>query len=340
MDAPRPPVEERVPFENGRILVPTDFSTCAEQAYDYALALAAEYGATVQLLHVVTVYGPEMYGAVEDAPDDALLRERIEEEGERQLSEWAERGEGRGVAVEKATRRRLSVPRAILEAVEASGSDLIVLGTHGRGRLGRFFLGSVAQRVLRRAPVPVLTVREPGEGESEARATPRAIERVLVPTDFSEPAARAVRVACLIADRHGAALDLLHVVKPIPFPASVSLGAGSFYDYLPDLSAAVEQELTRIAEDAGCSPDRAAQHVEEGRPARVIVEAATSFGTDLIVMASRGQSRLERLFLGSVTERVIRRAACPVLTVRAPKRAQREDRVDASEDAMRRSESP
>lgn len=347
METPRRASEKRLALEDGRILVPTDFSACADEAYDYALALAAAYGATVRLLHVMAVYEPELYGAVGDTPEAVRHRERLEEEARERLHVWARRPAKTGVDVETVTRRDLSVPRAILEEAASASAALIVLGTHGRGRLARYVLGGVARRVLQSAAVPVLTVREkPADAEAASpSAGGRAIRRVLVPTDFSESAGQALWVGCAMAARYDAAVDLLHVVEPIPFPASITLGARSLWDYVPDLRAAVEQELIKAAEAAGCPPGHLTRRLEEGRPARTIAEAAKTYGTDLIVLASHGRSGMERFFLGSVTERVARLARCPVLTVRTPQQAReeaqtREEQHAAAQDAAPHEQSP
>ncbi|MDZ7702634.1 MAG: universal stress protein [Halobacteriales archaeon] len=135
-----------------RILVPTDGSDGAEAAFEHALGLAVSTGAE---LHVVHAVDPTLV-PVEVSADGVF--EALRAAGEGLVSELRERGEAEGVAVETAV---LTGPayQAITEYAEEHDVDLLVMGTHGRTGLNRWLLGSVTERVVRTAPVPVLTVR-------------------------------------------------------------------------------------------------------------------------------------------------------------------------------------
>jgi nucleotide-binding universal stress UspA family protein len=142
-----------------RLLVPTDFSATSEVVLNYALEMAAANGATVHLLHVID---NAIFTAV--YPDAVFVElpgvlERITADAQARLDEAAKRCAAVNVA---ATTRIVIGPPAscITEQAASTGSDLIVMGTHGRGGVAHFVLGSVAERVLRTAPCPVLTVRE------------------------------------------------------------------------------------------------------------------------------------------------------------------------------------
>jgi nucleotide-binding universal stress UspA family protein len=194
--------------------------------------------------------------------------------------------------------------------------DLIVLGTHGRRGPGRLFLGSVAEEVVRRAPCPVVTVRE-----REGAAPAGRIERLLVPVDFSDPSREALRVARDLAVRLRGRLDLLHVVEQVVLPGFYIPGApGVFPQNLEALQGSAEAELRREAEALGEPRVPVSTRVLTAAPAYGIVEQAESLGSDLIVMATRGLAGVERLLLGSTAERVVRMAPCPVLTVGAARR--------------------
>lgn len=146
-----------------KILVPTDFSTCSDKALDYALLLRERFGATLELLHVWEV--PQGIG-VESMPfvamqggDRMSLMDYVRSEAEKSLADKVAELKKRGIDVQS---RLLPgyAPTAILEA--SAGSDLIVIGSHGRGAVMHFLLGSVAERVVRRSKVPVLIVRSEG----------------------------------------------------------------------------------------------------------------------------------------------------------------------------------
>lgn len=140
-----------------RILFPTDFSDTAGHALDYARDLAARYGASVHVLHVVRdpmsqAWAGEAAGVV--IPD---LLKSWRADAERRLRELSLDG--------IRTRRAVRVGHAFVEIIQYAKSneiDLIVMGTHGRGPVEHLLLGSVAEKVVRKAPCPVLTVREPG----------------------------------------------------------------------------------------------------------------------------------------------------------------------------------
>lgn len=142
-----------------RVLVPTDFSPCADQALEYALMLAERFSAIVTVLHVWEV--PQGIG-IESMPFVAMqgtvvtLMDFVRTEAEKSLAELVARLEQRGVKVES----RLVAGYAPMMIIEAqSDFDLIVMGTHGRGVVAHFLLGSVAERVVRKAKIPVLTLR-------------------------------------------------------------------------------------------------------------------------------------------------------------------------------------
>lgn len=193
-------------------------------------------------------------------------------------------------------------PAGVALAHAASGAyDLLALGTSGKNALQRFLLGSVAARVVRESPTPVLTVH--------ADASARPFGRVLVPFDFSPSAERALELARQLK---GARVSLLHVIEPGalggPFalpPARRAEGSG----------ALVERNRLWAAEARVRLAALGGGELVEGDAAACILERAGQH--DLIVMGTSGRRGLEGLLFGSVAQRVVRDAAVPVLTVRA-----------------------
>jgi len=140
------------------ILVPTDFSECSDAAVKYGLALANAFGATLHLLNVVQDPYTMPYGADGFVAPEHDLLDEWRAEAKRRLEAAAPSGfESRTVT---ATRVGSACPEIVRYAIDRH-IDLIVLGTHGRGAIGHALLGSVAERVVRTAPCPVLTVRHP-----------------------------------------------------------------------------------------------------------------------------------------------------------------------------------
>ncbi len=144
-----------------KILIPTDFSDCARRAEETATVLGRGLGAELILLHVsveTPLYNEGMRGLVE--PRKVYQAQR--EWAETTLAARASEIRATGVSAHGIVRSGVAV-EAILKLATEEGCDLIVIGTHGRGGLSRFLLGSVADRVVRLAPCPVMTVRLPSE---------------------------------------------------------------------------------------------------------------------------------------------------------------------------------
>lgn len=147
-----------------RILIATDFSDCSREAVDYALSWAESLGAE---LHIVHVFERPAYFEV-GVSHSLQLRHNVDEwirevkhEATRQLDALVQEAKGRRPGVHGALREGPTVDE-ILKAAEETSADLIVIGTHGRTGLPHVLLGSVAERVVRSAPCPVLTVRSKG----------------------------------------------------------------------------------------------------------------------------------------------------------------------------------
>ncbi|MFD1684980.1 universal stress protein [Halobellus litoreus] len=143
------------------ILVPTDGSAASEGAVDHAIELAKQYDATLHALYVVDTGA---YSSMEVGSD--IVIEALQEEGNQAVDRVANRAEDAGVAVETSVRTGIA-HRSIVEYVSEEEIDLVVMGTHGRTGVGRFLLGSVAEKVVRTADAPVMTVRTDEEETEE-----------------------------------------------------------------------------------------------------------------------------------------------------------------------------
>jgi universal stress protein A len=141
------------------------------------------------------------------------------------------------------------------------------------------------------------------------------IRHILAPTDFSDHSKQALRDAFELAQTFGATLALLHVVEPSPYLGEFTpptMGA----DLLGDLERQARAALAQMLPEAQQAPIEVTRSVVMGSPLRKIVETAEAEHVDLIVMATHGRTGLGHLLIGSVTERVVRTAPCPVLTIR------------------------
>ena len=284
------------------ILVPTDGSDYALAAADHAGSLASTVGATVHLLAVADVddaAGPFSVGGVDQSSLD-----RLERDAEERLAA-ARTTLPDGVPVETATERGRPAG-AILEYVEGADADLVVMGTHGRTGVRRLLTGSVTESVLRRSPVPVLTV---GHTASDTDA----YDDILLPTDGSEAATAAVDDAVDVARTVDAALHVVYIADVTLMTGGAGAGLPKgVVETMHDVGReAVDPVATRAAEDGV----ETTVEVREGVPAPSLVEYAEDTGVDMVAMGTSGRTGLRRVLLGSTTERVIRHAARPVLAV-------------------------
>jgi nucleotide-binding universal stress UspA family protein len=274
-----------------RILVATDGSETAATAVDGAIRLADRFGADLHAIHVTPPDdGGPPPGSPEEIDPDALFEELTARAAEH------------GVPVSTAVQPNESgAARVIVDHAEARDVDLLVMGTQGRTGLNRFVLGSVTERTLRIASVPVLTVRT---------STPiKELDEILVATDGSEGANAAVTHAVGLAAAIDATLHVVHVVDAtVARPTSAD---GSILDLL---EAAGQEALDRAIERAERADVPAVEAtLLSGSPHRAIVDYAAAADVDLTVVGTHGRTGIDRLLLGSVAERVVRTAGTPVL---------------------------
>ena len=288
-----------------RILCPTDFSDVSTKAEAYATALAGRYDARLHLLHVdppTPIMSP--YG---EMPVDIRLFEEQRDQAEKDLATSRERARAAGVPAEASVRGGHPA-REILTVADEFHADLVVIGTHGRGGVEHLLLGSVAEKVMRKAPCPVMVVPAGTGPGSDVR-----FSRVLCPIDGSASSSDAVSYAVSLArDTHGR-LILVSVVEPVP--AGSEFGALDTEEYRRLGEAHAQALLTNAL-----SPDvrgwcQVEQVVAYGKASDALLETARNMHADVIVMGVRGRGAIDLMAFGSTTNDVIRRATCPVLAV-------------------------
>lgn len=287
-----------------RILFPTDCSENAERAYAHAAFLAHALGAELHALYVRRSDTPKP-PATDLLP---LSWSDIVEELDVPAESTADGFDREQVRQVDLTGE--SPSEGILRYAGENGIDLIVMGTRGRSGGERLLAGSVAERVVREAPCPVLTVRAGGSP---------TIRRIIVPIDFSERSTAVLPTARSVAQLYGASLELLYVLDEDDLPLAHVPLLGPVKVSRDEVEARFRRLMKELVRKQGSEiPVKGTVYV--GHPAHDIPEYAAA-NADLVVMATHGRTGLERFFLGSVAEKVIRRAPCPVLTVRSFGRA-------------------
>jgi nucleotide-binding universal stress UspA family protein len=290
-----------------RILFPTDFSASADEVMTHAAFLARESRAELHVLHVYEVPSVKPTSGPDAGEPD--FRDRISKRVAQISSEYG--GEGlRTVAVVRTGEAPAPV---INDYAREADVDLIVLGTHGRRGLRRVFMGSVAEETIRTAPCPVYCIRQ----DTEEHTPPvRLPTRILVPVDFSEYAPRAIGAARRFAI--GAAeIHLVHVVEEMVPPAIYGLEYPTYHDMTAEIEQHARAELENLTASIVGGQGQVVQAVITGYPASAITDYARENDIDLIVLTTHGRSGVERLLLGSVTEKVIRTSEVPLLIVRS-----------------------
>lgn len=295
------------------ILVPIDFSDTTKHALAWALYLARRERASLRLLHVMRDPEYDAWSPVRLSPEQRVLRDDPAVIVEVQAAKMLAALDADGVDVEVDSLRGDSIVKNVLRYADQIDADLIVVGTHGRKGIQRWVLGSVAEEIVRQAPVPVLVVPT-----SIPEPPDRPVRRILMPVDFTVAGEAAFAEAEAWARRHQATLVVQHILEGAP-PAEIY---GTEYAPVPSLTTEmITQARTVLAHRVErAKADGVAvveQHLDEGEPGETILETAYTSNTDLIVMGTHARKGFERFLLGSVAERVLRRACCPVLVVRS-----------------------
>jgi nucleotide-binding universal stress UspA family protein len=283
------------------VLCPVDFFPASRRAFDYAVKLAASYGARIHLLHVIAPLIPATYG---DSFDVGDLVAEIEKESAQMLAKLKARGEKAGATIHTEVAVG-DIAQEIQRAADSRKADLVVMGAHGRRGLERFVMGSVTERMLRRCPAPLIVIGH----DSRRRRTPPAIKRILATTDFSDGTTDAMAYAFSLAQECQARITLLHVVADL----SAETGAKTS----PAQMAAVREKLEALAPEGARDWCDVRIQVASGEPHEVIARMVKTQKPGLLVMNIHGKSMVERALLGRTAERVLRTVihACPVLLI-------------------------
>ncbi len=292
------------------ILFPTDFSRCADQALTHAVYLAEKYQAALHLLHVVTLYKDQPDVLSNELAETEDLIRKLEEKAEIQLNTVANAHGNDDMEIIVKQKRAISAAPAILEYSSKNGIDLIVMGTHGRRGIEHLLLGSASEEVVRLAECPVFTIRE-----SEEIKPIKLFEHILVPIDFSDHSKKALIYAKEIAESYNASIQILHVIEDTIHPAFSLSGKSSIFDLVPGIETDCRRRIEKLIEETGVSKEKTGIIVKGGQAANDIIKFANENLSDLVVIATHGLTGIKHLLLGSVTEKVVRMASCPVFTV-------------------------
>ena len=309
-----------------RLVVPTDFSTSAAEAFAYALGLACATDAEVHLVHVLSGPDAPPVGEPGSAPT-AVLAHR-EAERVRAALDAVGREAAAGVSVSTVVRQGRAVAPEVAALVQEVDADLLVAGACG-ARPRRHGPGAVAAEIVDTAPCDVLLVPHRANAPF-SQSLPR---RLLVPIDFSGASRPLAVLAFGLARDVGAeAVDLVHVLESLPHP--VRWIDETLIEAVPEIRERAGEALRDLAVEAQVATTTATAglavsvYVERGKPARTLARVAEALASDLVVVGPHAERPVFDRLLGSVAEGVVRRVRCPVLVARRSAAVEAEDLVD------------
>ncbi len=270
------------------------------------------FEASLHIMHVNVLFGDDPEKGEKGFPETEKLLQYYEKLADYEFEDFRKISEEYEIEFKEITFRGFSIPEEILNYEKDITADLIVMGTHGRGILSHFVLGSVAEKVVRYSSCPVVTVNQFGREIDIGNN----YKRILVPLDFSEYSKAGLKYGISLAKRFDAHLDILHVFESFPPPLIYHYGASSEIQFNPEIKKKSIEVVGKIAaeidEDFSCYRT----FVTEGKPNREIASHAKEEDIDLIVLSTRGLGTVQAFFIGSTADKVIRRAECPVLAVK------------------------
>jgi len=290
------------------ILCATDFSDFSNHAIPYGIALAREFKARLFLCHVIDLSSAAIYG-------EAVL---ALEEQQKRMTKHAQDEMTRLMSKESIDWEPLiTVGNAAHEIARLAADkkiDITIAASHGRAGLKRIILGSVTERLMRTLPCPLLVVRSPDRGFVTPADQAITLKRILVGCDFSPNSSLALQYGLSLAQEFQADLHLVHVMQP-PHDDYLKKPGEAKPDLHRDLGAEIKSRLADIVPEEAQTWCKPVTVLLAGQPHEEITKYAMVNDIDLIVLGVRGYGLVESLFVGSTTDRVMRRASCPVLSV-------------------------
>ncbi len=290
-----------------KILVPIDFSDYSKKALEYAFFWGDEFGADITLIHVNTLFHAQVN--LSTVADTFL---KIADELEQKIHHWMKQHHRtyRTGQLDIKIVQGASAAKEILKQISRHSFDLVVMGTHGRTGSKHILLGSVAEKVSRLSATPVLTVHLDSQSLE--------IKEILVPIDLNDFAKKIVDQALSLANVFGARIHLLHVIERIipDSPGLIKPDLRKFFALDPEAKKRTTELMCELIGD-DFRPGMHIQLIEIGDPHKEIIRYANKNKIDLIMMATRGFSKFDYFWSwGSVSEKIVRHANCPVFVVR------------------------
>ena len=282
-----------------KILVTTDFSPVSDHALDFAIALARRYDARIYLAHIIT---PDPFQFAEPQLAQATY-EKVRHAAEEGVTDILISGKLRGIPHEVLLEEGNVWP-TLENLIRKNEIDLVITGTHGRGKVQKILIGSVAEEIFRKADCAVLTVGPQVQNGQKAEVE---LNHILFATDFGPGAEKAAAYAFSLAQEHNAALTLLHVIESAAAYTEESVARQR------EINVMRMKKLMPEGSENWCKSEFRATF---GAAVEEILIAAKECKADLIVMGAKARNSLAGHAPMTIAYNVVSKAICPVLTVR------------------------
>jgi nucleotide-binding universal stress UspA family protein len=290
-----------------KILVPSDFSESANRAIDQAIYFATANNAEITILHARVMYedNPEKLPELEDRElkrEEELLK-KLKIDTNRHIE----------INIKHEVIRGFSVHSALLAYINSNEFDLILIGTHGRSKINQFLLGSVAEKVVRYAPYPVITVPPTSRIDNKYR-------KIVIPYDFSEHAHLALKNAAFFIKDSDSKIEILYVLEDKYEPLLDGFEQQSVFESMPFIKKKAKEKLAKTIAELP-QPGKITYNftLKTGTPHKEITQYVKEVDADLVIMATHGLVGIDRFILGSTTERVIRSVNAQILSLKLKK---------------------
>jgi Universal stress protein UspA and related nucleotide-binding proteins len=295
-----------MPLKN--IICSTDFSDNSNQAVPYGIALAKKFRARLYMCHVIDLSAITAYGEIISYPgaQQNLIMNYTHKQLKQLIGEEPIEWEPLIIIGHAADE--------IVNMAKEKNVDLTIVTTHGRSGLKRLILGSVTGRLMQTLPCPLLIVRSSESNLASDENQEIEFKRILVGCDFSPDSVLAFQYGLSLAQDFQSELHLAHVIEPTIYKDLTKKPVEKPQD---DLRDSLSKRLTSMVPEEVYNWCTLKTTLLAGQPHEELTKYAVVNDVDLIVLGVRGHSMVETLFVGSTTDRVARRALCPVLSVRA-----------------------
>jgi len=302
-------------IELKNIICTTDFSDVSNAAIPFGIALAKEFGAKLFLCHVIDLSSVAMYGEGFVAPL----------EQETKIADYAHEDLRKLIGDHPVDWEPLipvgHTAGEIARLAEEKNVDLVVSATQGRSGLKRFVLGSVTERLMRTLPCPLLVIRGLERGYVASMDKEIGFQKILVGCDFSPDSELTFQYGVSLAQEFQSEMHLAHVIEPAVYKDLLRAPMDQTEGFEQDLRKELNKKLAEMIPEEVHNWCTSKTIILAGHPHEELTKYAVVNDVDLIVLGVRGHGLVETMFVGSTTDRVVRKAPCPVLSVRPIERS-------------------